>query len=157
MRDIGERVRAREQQERLEAQLRQAQKMESIGRLAGGVAHDFNNLLTSILGNAELALDLVNPADPIHPFLADVRKAGESAASLTRQLLAFSRKQIIEPKILNLNVLLGNMQRMLMRIIGEDVTLVAHTRAGPPRSPRGSRPDGAGDREPGRQRARCDA
>jgi two-component system, cell cycle sensor histidine kinase and response regulator CckA len=125
MRDIRERTRAREQRERLEGQLRQAQRMESIGRLAGGVAHDFNNLLTSILGNVELALDLVNPADPIHPYLADVRKAGESAAALTRQLLAFGRRQLIEPTVLNLNDLLANMQRMLTRIIGEDVTLAA--------------------------------
>jgi two-component system, cell cycle sensor histidine kinase and response regulator CckA len=130
MHDIGERIRAREQRERLEAQLRQAQKLESIGRLAGGVAHDFNNLLTSILGNVELALDAANPADPIHPFLLDVRTAGESAASLTRQLLAFSRKQIIEPRVLNLNALLANMERMLRRTIGEDVVLDVHPAEG---------------------------
>jgi two-component system, cell cycle sensor histidine kinase and response regulator CckA len=125
MRDNRERIRAREHRERLEAQLRQAQKMESIGRLAGGVAHDFNNLLTSILGNVELALEDLNPADPVHPYLADVRKAGESAAALTRQLLAFSRKQLIEPAVINLNDVLANLQRMLKRIIGEDVALVA--------------------------------
>jgi two-component system, cell cycle sensor histidine kinase and response regulator CckA len=130
MHDISERTRAREQRERLEAQLRQAQKMESIGRLAGGVAHDFNNLLTSILGNVELALDGVNPSDPMHPFLQDVRTAGESAASLTRQLLAFSRKQIIEPRVLNLNSLLANMERMLRRTIGEDIVLDVHPAEG---------------------------
>jgi CheY-like chemotaxis protein len=103
--------------------------MESVGRLAGGVAHDFNNLLTSILGNVELILESVNPADPIHAPLTDVQRAGQSAASLTRQLLAFSRKQIIAPKLLNLNALLADMERMLKRIIGEDVAL--ETRAYP--------------------------
>ena len=97
MHDITERERAREHRERLEDQLRQAQKMESVGRLAGGVAHDFNNLLTVILGNLESVLAALNPADPICQPLSDVQRAGESAASLTRQLLAFSRKQVIEP------------------------------------------------------------
>jgi PAS domain S-box-containing protein len=123
MRDIRERVRAREDHDRLEAQLRQAQKMESVGRLAGGVAHDFNNLLTSILGNAEMVLETLDASDPNRGLLADILKAGESAASLTRQLLAFSRKQIIAPKVLELNRLLANMERMLTRIIGEDVAL----------------------------------
>jgi two-component system, cell cycle sensor histidine kinase and response regulator CckA len=130
MRDIRERVRAREWQDRLESELRQAQKMESVGRLAGGVAHDFNNLLTSILGNTEMLLEAVHPADPIYAPLADVMKAGESAAALTRQLLAFSRKQLIEPKVLDLNGLIANMERMLKRIIGEDVVL--ETRLGEP-------------------------
>jgi two-component system, cell cycle sensor histidine kinase and response regulator CckA len=128
MRDIRERVRARAEQARLEGELRQAQKMESIGRLAGGVAHDFNNLLTSILGNTELVMESTTPSDPSHALLADVMKAGESAASLTRQLLAFSRKQIIEPTVLNLNVLIANMERMLRRIIGEDVALETRLR-----------------------------
>ncbi len=111
------------EQARLADELRQAQKMESVGRLAGGIAHDFNNLLTSILGNVELVLEELNPADPIYEPLTDVRKAGESAAALTRQLLAFSRKQVIEPKRLSVNALIANMQRMLERIIGEDVAL----------------------------------
>jgi len=128
MRDIRERVRAREQHARLEGELRQAQKMESIGRLAGGVAHDFNNLLTSILGNTEVVLESMNPADPAYAPLTDVMKAGESAASLTRQLLAFSRKQMIEPKVLNLNALIARMERMLQRIIGEDVALETRLR-----------------------------
>ena len=123
MHDVTERERAREQRERLEDQLRQAQKMESVGRLAGGVAHDFNNLLTVILGNVESVLDALNPVDPIYQPLTEVQRAGESAASLTRQLLAFSRKQLIEPTVVNLNTLIGTMERMLRRIIGEDVTL----------------------------------
>jgi PAS domain S-box-containing protein len=123
MHDITERERAREQQERLEGQLRQAQKMESVGRLAGGVAHDFNNLLTVILGNVESVLDELVPIDPIYRPLTEVQRAGESAAALTRQLLAFSRKQMIEPTAVNLNGLIANMEGMLRRIIGEDVVL----------------------------------
>ncbi len=123
MRDIRERVRARETHDRLEDQLRQAQKMESVGRLAGGVAHDFNNLLTSIVGNTEMVLETTSSGDQNYNLLLDILKAGESAASLTRQLLAFSRKQIIAPTVLDLNRLLANMERMLRRIIGEDVTL----------------------------------
>jgi PAS domain S-box-containing protein len=130
MHDVTERERAREQRERLEEQLQQAQKMESVGRLAGGVAHDFNNLLTVILGNLESVLEALNPADPIYQPLTEVQRAGESAASLTRQLLAFSRKQIIAPTTIDLNALIGAMERMLRRIIGEDVTLDARTAPG---------------------------
>jgi PAS domain S-box-containing protein len=123
MHDITERERAREHRERLEDQLRQAQRMESVGRLAGGVAHDFNNLLTVILGNLESVLAALNPADPICQPLTEVQRASESAAALTRQLLAFSRKQVIEPTAVNLNALLANLEGMLRRIIGEDVAL----------------------------------
>ena len=130
MHDITERERAREERERLEERLQQAQKMESVGRLAGGVAHDFNNLLTVILGNLESILETLNPADPIYQPLTEVQRAGESAASLTRQLLAFSRKQIIAPTIIDLNALLGAMERMLRRIIGEDVELDVRTAPG---------------------------
>ena len=125
MRDITEQERAREHRERLEEQLQQAQKMESVGRLAGGVAHDFNNLLTVILGNLESVLETLNSADPIFEPLTEVQRAGESAASLTRQLLAFSRKQLIEPTVVNVNALIAGMERMLRRIIGEDVSLDA--------------------------------
>jgi PAS domain S-box-containing protein len=115
-RDITER-------KRMEAQIIQSQKMESIGRLAGGVAHDFNNLLTAIKGNMSLALMDMQPIDPLYEYLISVDKAADSAASLTRQLLAFSRKQIISPKVINLNDVLTHVQRLLARLIGEDVHL----------------------------------
>ena len=107
----------------LEAQLAQAQKMESIGRLAGGVAHDFNNLLTVINGYCDLMQRRLNPADPLLGPLGHIRKAGDRAAELTRQLLAFSRKQIIQPKPMNLNDLITEAQDMLQRLVGEDVEL----------------------------------
>ena len=121
--DITERRRAQEDKARLEDQLRQSQKMESIGRLAGGVAHDFNNLLTAIMGNTELALMTMDATHPLHHKLNVVMKASQSAGELTRQLLAFSRKQLIEPKVINLNELIEHMHKMLMRLIGEDVHL----------------------------------
>jgi PAS domain S-box-containing protein len=110
---------------RLEAQFLQAQKMESIGRLAGGIAHDFNNLLTAISGCIELALLDLRPGDPLRELLTDARKAGESAAGLTQQLLAFSRKQVISPRVMNLNDVLGQVQKMLQRLLGEDIDLRA--------------------------------
>ena len=108
----------------LEEQYQQAQKMEAIGRLAGGVAHDFNNLLTVILGYCELLLADLDPDDPRQADIAEIQKAGASAAGLTRQLLAFSRKQIIEPTLLDLNVVVADMRAMLGRLIGEDVKVV---------------------------------
>jgi two-component system, cell cycle sensor histidine kinase and response regulator CckA len=123
LRDISQRKRAEEERGKLEEQLQQAMKMEAIGRLAGGVAHDFNNLLTVISGNVELMKMQLKTSDPFHVSLDAVKEAAESAASLTRQLLAFSRRQIIEPKILNLNNLVGNMMKMLPRLIGEDIAL----------------------------------
>jgi PAS domain S-box-containing protein len=108
----------------LEAQFQQAQKMEAVGRLAGGVAHDFNNLLTVILGFCELLLADRDPDDPRQADIAEIQKAGTRAAGLTRQLLAFSRKQIIEPTLLNLNVVVADMRSMLERLIGEDVKVV---------------------------------
>jgi signal transduction histidine kinase/CheY-like chemotaxis protein len=108
----------------LEEQYQQAQKMEAIGRLAGGVAHDFNNLLTAILGYCEVLLDDFAGDDPHRADVGEIQKAGAIAATLTRQLLAFSRKQIIEPTLLDLNVVVADMRAMIGRLIGEDVKVV---------------------------------
>jgi signal transduction histidine kinase/ActR/RegA family two-component response regulator len=111
------------ERKRLEDQLRQAQKMEAVGRLAGGVAHDFNNLLTVIQGNVELARAELPPENPVRPYLDDLHQAAESAASLTRQLLAFSRRQIVQPQVISLNALVTRVSKMLGRLLGEDITL----------------------------------
>ncbi len=108
----------------VEDQLLQAQKMESVGRLAGGVAHDFNNLLTIINGYGQLVRDQLDADDPRRVHLEEILKAGDRAASLTRQLLAFSRRQVLAPQVLDLNTVVSNMQKMLRRLIGEDVELV---------------------------------
>ena len=109
---------------RLKEQLLQAQKMEVVGRLAGGVAHDFNNLLTAINGYSELVLNFMEQDNPLRQDVAEIRKAGDRAASLTRQLLAFSRKQVLQPKVLDLNQVMDNMGKMLERLIGSDIDLV---------------------------------
>ncbi len=116
-------------QKRLEEQYHQAQKMESVGRLAGGVAHDFNNLLTAIMGYTEMALAALPADHPVRDYLEEVKGASERAAGLTRQLLAFSRRQTIQPRILDLGELVANLARMLKRIIGETVQLAV---VGPP-------------------------
>jgi two-component system, cell cycle sensor histidine kinase and response regulator CckA len=121
IRDVTERKRAEEERRKLQEQLQQATKMEAVGRLAGGIAHDFNNLLTTIAGNIDLARLDLGPHDPIAANLDEVRAAAERAAALTGQLLAFSRRQMIEPRVVNLNELVTNLQRMLERLIGEDV------------------------------------
>ena len=122
-RDVTGRKKAEEEKEKLRAQLQQAMKMEAVGRLAGGVAHDFNNLLTAIMGNVSLAKMKLSPTDPAGGLLGEANKAAESAASLTQQLLAFSRKQIIQPKALDLNILIADMNKMLFRLIGENIDL----------------------------------
>ncbi|MEN8209393.1 MAG: PAS domain S-box protein [Candidatus Fermentibacteria bacterium] len=112
------------EQIKLETQLRQAQKMESIGRLAGGVAHDFNNMLGVILGHTEMALVQMDPSNPLHNNLTEIRIAAERSADLTRQLLAFARKQTIAPRLLDLNRTVDGMLRMLRRLIGENIDLI---------------------------------
>jgi PAS domain S-box-containing protein len=123
LQDVSEQKRTEREQARLQEQLQQAMKMEAVGRLAGGVAHDFNNLLTVISGNAELAKMELNQADPLRQYLDGVSGAAASAAELTGQLLAFSRRQIIEPRIVNLNDLVGSLRKMLARLIGENIGL----------------------------------
>ena len=121
--DITERKKAEEERELLGAQLQQAQKMEAVGRLAGGVAHDFNNLLTVILGCSCLSLMEADPAQPLYEYLQSIQHAAEKSAELTQQLLAFARKQTIIPEILDLNETLTGMVKMLKRLIGEDIDL----------------------------------
>ncbi|HEU4641136.1 MAG TPA: PAS domain S-box protein [Gemmatimonadaceae bacterium] len=108
----------------LEAQLRQSQKMEAVGQLAGGVAHDFNNLLTVIKVHAELALESLSITHPLHADLEEIQKASSRAAVLTRQLLAFSRKQLLQPRVLDLNVVVSGLEPMLRRLIGEDIGIL---------------------------------
>jgi signal transduction histidine kinase/ActR/RegA family two-component response regulator len=114
----------------LEDQLRQAQKMEAVGMLAGGVAHDFNNLLTIITGYSQLILNNLAPEDPNRQSAEQIMKAGERAATLTRQLLAFSRRQVLQPKVLDVNRLIGTLTAMLRRLIGEDIDLQLELRVG---------------------------
>ncbi|MDZ7697699.1 MAG: PAS domain S-box protein [Deltaproteobacteria bacterium] len=123
VRDITERKQAEEEREKLQAQLMQAQKMESVGRLAGGVAHDFNNKLTAILGYTELALGRLDPSDALHADLQKVLEAGNQSTNIVRQLLAFARKQTIAPKLMFLNDTVKQMLKMLRRLIGEDIDL----------------------------------
>ena len=119
------RQRAEEALQRSEEQLRHAQKMEAVGRLAGGVAHDFNNVLSVILTYGEIILEDLKPEDPVRADVEEIRKAASRAAGLTRQLLLFSRQQVVEPKVIDLREILASMDKMLQRILGEDVDLVS--------------------------------
>ena len=123
--DLTERKRAEMALRETEKQLRHSQKMEAVGRLAGGVAHDFNNLLSVILSYCDVILTELKSSDPIRGDVEEVHRAGTRAAELTRQLLLFSRQQVVDPKVLDLNQLLSGMEKMLGRLVGEDVTLRA--------------------------------
>ncbi|MHB8830479.1 MAG: ATP-binding protein, partial [Syntrophales bacterium] len=114
---------AEEEKAKLQNQLLQSQKIEAIGQLAGGVAHDFNNMLGVIIGHAEVAMDKADTAQPLHADLEEILKAAQRSADLTRQLLTFARKQVISPKVLDLNETVEGMLKMLRRLIGEDINL----------------------------------
>ena len=122
-RDITDQRQAEAARTQLQGQLIQAQKMESMGRLAGGVAHDFNNMLQAIMGHAELALDQLSPDSPLQEDLREIQAAAQRSSDLTRQLLAFARKQSVVPKVLDLNATVEGMLKMLRRLIGEDIDL----------------------------------
>ena len=126
-RDVSERVAAEQERQELEQQLRQAQRLEAVGRLAGGVAHDFNNMLSVILGYSEAALANLAPEEELHGDLQDIAEAARRSADLTRQLLAFSRKQVIEPQSLDLSRAIEGMGKLLKRLIGEDIELQIET------------------------------
>jgi signal transduction histidine kinase len=124
--ELAERERAEAALRKSEEQLRQAQKMEAIGRLSGSVAHDFNNLLSVILSYSDLLLSDLKPIDPLRGDIESIRKAGEKAADLTRQLLAFSRQQVLAPRVVDLNSVLVDSEKMLRRLLGEDIEIVTH-------------------------------
>ncbi len=123
IRDIKERKHAEDEKAKLQDQLFEARKMEAVGQLAGGVAHDFNNMLGIILGHAEMGMDQVDPSQPLYADLDEIRKAAHHSAELTRQLLAFARKQIASPKMLDLNDTVAGMLKMLFRVLGEHISL----------------------------------
>ena len=127
IRDLRERRHAEDALRNSEAQLRQAMKMEAVGRLAGGVAHDFNNVLTAIFGYVDLLLDEMDPADRRRADAQEIKLAAGRAAALTRQLLAFSRKQILRPRRVNLNEVVANIQGLITKLVGVDVELRVHT------------------------------
>jgi hypothetical protein len=127
IRDLTERQAAEEALRQSEMQLRQAQKMEAVGRLAGGVAHDFNNVLTAIFGYADLLLDGFALGDPRRADVEEIKRAADRAAGLTRQLLAFSRKQVMQPRRLNLNQVIENVHKLLAKLLGDEIELRIQT------------------------------
>ncbi len=122
--DMTERKQYEEEKQKLQAQLTQAQKMESVGQLAGGVAHDFNNMLGVIIGRAEIALEQMESPQTLHENLEEIHKAATRSADLTRQLLVFARKQTVSPRVLDLNATVSGMQKMIKRLIGENINLI---------------------------------
>ncbi|MGQ9653782.1 MAG: PAS domain S-box protein, partial [Thermodesulfobacteriota bacterium] len=130
LRDVTRAKKTEDEMNALQEQFRQAQKMEAIGRLAGGVAHDFNNLLTVIKGTAQLSLYGLRQADPLRKNFEEIMAAADRAAALTRQLLAFSRRQVMEVKVIDINQLVQDLDKMLRRIIGEDIELVTFLQEG---------------------------
>jgi signal transduction histidine kinase len=128
--ELGRRVQERTKRKIFEEQLIQSQKLEAVGRLAGGVAHDFNNLLTAIIGYSQLSLGGLQADNPLRRNLEEIRKAGERAAALTRQLLAFSRQQVMQTKVIDLNTVIAELERMLGRMLGEDIELRTTLREG---------------------------
>jgi PAS domain S-box-containing protein len=130
-RDITERKQALEHKARLEVELQQAQKLESVGRLAGGIAHDFNNLLTVILGHAEIATSRPDVAPPVREAIDEIHKAAMRSAELTRNLLAFARRQTIAPKVLDLNLSISGMRTLLQRLVGPEIDFVCRLNADP--------------------------
>jgi signal transduction histidine kinase len=128
--DITERRLAQNALRRSEEHLRQSQKMEAVGRLAGGIAHDFNNLLTAIIGYSDLLQDTLAGNEPALQQVLEIKTAGERAASLTQQLLAFSRRQVLQPKVLDLNVIVADFERMLRRLVGERIKVAVNCAPG---------------------------
>ncbi|CAN5850757.1 hypothetical protein BH24ACI5_BH24ACI5_19940 [soil metagenome] len=122
-RDVTQRKTAEDALRHSEEQLRQAQKMEAVGRLAGGIAHDFNNVLTAIFGYTDLLIDEFPDDDPRRADVVEIRRSAERAAALTRQLLAFSRKQVMQPRLLDLNQVIGSVEKLLKRLVGDDVVV----------------------------------
>ena len=152
--DITERKRAEEALRQTEEQLRQAQKMDAVGKLAGGIAHDFNNLLMVIRGEADLILRRLEGGSPLRHNAEGIREAADQAATLTRQLLAFSRKQVLAPSVVDLNLVVAGIQQMLRRLIGETINLITITRSGPRTREGRSGPARADDHQSRGQRAR---
>ena len=157
MRDVTALNKSREHRKRLEHQLHQAQKMEAIGRLAGGVAHDFNNLLSVILGYGEMVLEELEAEHPHRPSLEEIQASALRAKDLTRQLLAFSRKQILEMKTVDLNTVVLGFEKLLRRLIGERYRPAFVADAGTTHCDGGHQPDGTSADEPGGKCTRCHA